>query len=171
MYFGYPRAHEDDAGRAVRAGLAVVEAVTALNEDGGARNEVNLAVRVGVATGPVVVGDIVGEGAFRHFDSSDAPGFIDGPSRSPADLARGDADGRGARAGVRIRDAAGGGRSRRAQAPTGTRAARCGRAAVPARAPAAFEVHIQARPDPGRRLPVTAQAHPPAMSRACRAIS
>ncbi|MCZ7596756.1 MAG: adenylate/guanylate cyclase domain-containing protein [Gammaproteobacteria bacterium] len=63
IYFGYPRAHEDDAARAVRAGLAVVEAVTALNQGGSARNDVSLAVRVGVATGPVVVGDIVGEGA------------------------------------------------------------------------------------------------------------
>jgi class 3 adenylate cyclase/predicted ATPase len=56
VYFGYPRAHEDDAERAVRAGLAVVEAVRAI----GAADP--LEVRVGIATGLVVVGDLVGEG-------------------------------------------------------------------------------------------------------------
>ena len=63
VYFGYPRAHEDDAERAVRAGLAIVDAMTELNAGIGKRHEAELAVRVGVATGPVVVGDIVGEGA------------------------------------------------------------------------------------------------------------
>ena len=59
-YFGYPQAHEDDAERAIHAGLSVVEAVQAL--DGGA-DDVTLGVRVGIATGPVVVGDLIGEGA------------------------------------------------------------------------------------------------------------
>jgi len=59
-YFGYPRAHEDDAERALRAGLEVTDSVSTL-ETG-----VALAVRVGVATGPVVVGDIVGEGAAQE---------------------------------------------------------------------------------------------------------
>lgn len=63
VYFGYPQAHENDAERAVRAGLAVVEAMAALNAEVGARHSAVLSVRVGVATGPVVVGDIVGEGA------------------------------------------------------------------------------------------------------------
>jgi class 3 adenylate cyclase/predicted ATPase len=63
VYFGYPRAHEDDAERAVRAGLDVVRSMADLNADIGRRHEVVLAVRIGVATGPVVVGDIVGEGA------------------------------------------------------------------------------------------------------------
>ena len=58
-YFGYPRAHEDDAERAVRAGLGVVAAVSALNPQPGLR----LQVRVGIATGLVVAGDIIGEGA------------------------------------------------------------------------------------------------------------
>ena len=62
-YFGYPQAHEDDAERAVRAGLAIVDAMTALNTEIGKRHAAVLAVRIGVATGPVVVGDIVGEGA------------------------------------------------------------------------------------------------------------
>jgi len=56
VYFGYPQAHEDDAERAVRAGLALVEAV------GKLRVQEPLQVRIGVATGLVVVGDIVGAG-------------------------------------------------------------------------------------------------------------
>src|SRR5271155_2010178 len=57
-YFGYPRAHEDDAERAVQAGLKIVDAVPKIeNASGGA-----LHVRVGAATGIVVVGDLVGSG-------------------------------------------------------------------------------------------------------------
>jgi len=63
VYFGYPQAHEDDAERAVRAGLAIVQAMTNLNADIGSRYHVTLAVRIGVATGPVVIGDIIGDGA------------------------------------------------------------------------------------------------------------
>ena len=59
VYFGYPTAHEDDAERAVRAGLDVVETVSALSAQG----DVELRVRVGIATGVVLAGDIVGEGA------------------------------------------------------------------------------------------------------------
>src|SRR5499433_3039490 len=57
-YFGYPRAHEDDAERAVRAGLEIAAAVTSLQTRGTER----FAVRIGIATGLVVVGDLVGEG-------------------------------------------------------------------------------------------------------------
>ncbi len=57
-YFGYPNAHEDDAERAVRAGLAVVEAAPKLVTAVGSP----LQVRVGIATGLVVVGDLVGSG-------------------------------------------------------------------------------------------------------------
>ena len=63
VYFGYPQAHEDDAERSVRAGLDIVRSMVELNAGIGEQYEVMLAVRVGVATGPVVVGDIVGEGA------------------------------------------------------------------------------------------------------------
>lgn len=62
-YFGYPVAHEDDAERAVRAGLEIVEAVRSLDADVGRRKGATLAIRIGIATGPVVVGDVVGEGA------------------------------------------------------------------------------------------------------------
>ncbi|HET6521517.1 MAG TPA: AAA family ATPase, partial [Geminicoccaceae bacterium] len=55
-YFGWPRAHEDEAERAVRAGLSLIGAVAGLEAPGGQA----LAVRVGIATGLVVVGDLVG---------------------------------------------------------------------------------------------------------------
>src|SRR5262245_36798343 len=58
VYFGYPQAHEDDAERAVRAGLALVGAVAQLGDGAG----MALQVRVGIATGLVVVGDLLGEG-------------------------------------------------------------------------------------------------------------
>jgi class 3 adenylate cyclase/predicted ATPase len=59
-YFGYPQAQEEDAERAVRAGLALVEAVP--NGHGRAA----LQVRIGIATGLVVVGDLLGEGAAQE---------------------------------------------------------------------------------------------------------
>jgi class 3 adenylate cyclase/predicted ATPase len=55
-YFGYPQAHEDDAERAVRAGLALVDAVCRLH------TSKPLQVRIGISTGLVVVGDLVGSG-------------------------------------------------------------------------------------------------------------
>jgi class 3 adenylate cyclase/tetratricopeptide (TPR) repeat protein len=61
-YFGWPRAHEDDAERAVRAGLELAATVARLAPRAGAV----LQVRVGVATGLVVVGDLAGEGAARE---------------------------------------------------------------------------------------------------------
>jgi class 3 adenylate cyclase len=61
-YFGYPQAHEHDAERAVRAGLTLVEAVSKLATPAGAP----LQVRVGIATGLVVVGDIIGTGAAQE---------------------------------------------------------------------------------------------------------
>lgn len=57
-YFGHPSAHEDDAERAVRAGLAIVEAVAARSPELEARYGRGLAVRVGIHTGPVVVGEV-----------------------------------------------------------------------------------------------------------------
>ena len=58
VYFGYPQAHEDDAERAVRAGLEVIETIAELNERLERERSVCLAVRVGIHTGLVVVGDI-----------------------------------------------------------------------------------------------------------------
>jgi class 3 adenylate cyclase len=61
-YFGWPEAHEDDAARAVRAALAVVDAAGGLRAPGGEP----LAARVGIATGPVAAGDLPGGGEARE---------------------------------------------------------------------------------------------------------
>jgi class 3 adenylate cyclase len=60
VYFGYPRAHEDDAQRAVRAGLGMIEAVGQLNTRLAQERRVQLAMRLGIHTGLVVVGDVGG---------------------------------------------------------------------------------------------------------------
>ena len=60
VYFGYPQAHEDDAERAVRAGLQLVTAV------GDLKTHAALQTRVGIATGVVVVGDLIGSGASQE---------------------------------------------------------------------------------------------------------
>jgi TOMM system kinase/cyclase fusion protein len=60
VYFGYPRAHEDDTQRAVRAGLGMIEAVGQLNTRLAQERGVQLAVRLGIHTGLVVVGDVGG---------------------------------------------------------------------------------------------------------------
>jgi class 3 adenylate cyclase/predicted ATPase len=60
VYFGYPQAHEDDAEQAVRAGLELVVAVGAL------KTHAPLQTRVGVATGLVVVGDLIGSGSSQE---------------------------------------------------------------------------------------------------------
>jgi class 3 adenylate cyclase len=80
-YFGYPMAHEDDAERAVRAGLALVDAVKQLRP----RHDVALQVRVGIATGLVVIGDLVGEGAAREEAVvGDTPNWPPACRRSPS---------------------------------------------------------------------------------------
>src|ERR1700676_1877220 len=60
VYFGYPQAHEDDAERAVRAGLQLVTAV------GDLKTHAALQTRIGIATGLVVVGDLIGSGASQE---------------------------------------------------------------------------------------------------------
>ena len=60
IYFGYPQAHEDDAERAVRAGLELIAAV------GDLKTHAPLQTRVGIATGLVVVGDLIGSGASQE---------------------------------------------------------------------------------------------------------
>ena len=61
VYFGYPQAHEDDAERAVRAGLEIIDTVGRLYV-----KSVKLSTRVGIATGLVVVGDLIGGGAVQE---------------------------------------------------------------------------------------------------------
>ena len=62
VYFGYPQAHEDDALRAVHTGLGILEAVAALNTRLEPAKGITLAVRLGIHTGPVVVGEMGGAG-------------------------------------------------------------------------------------------------------------
>ena len=65
-YFGYPQAHEDDAERSVRAGLGIVEAIGPLNARLRRDRSLAIAVRIGIATGIVVVGDLGGEGSIEE---------------------------------------------------------------------------------------------------------
>jgi class 3 adenylate cyclase/predicted ATPase len=60
VYFGYPQAHEDDAERAVRSGLILIEGIKQLDADE------RLRVRIGIATGLVIVGDLIGAGAAQE---------------------------------------------------------------------------------------------------------
>ena len=60
IYFGYPQAHEHDAERAMRAGLELVAAVSSL------KTHAPLQTRIGIATGLVVVGDLIGSGASQE---------------------------------------------------------------------------------------------------------
>ena len=60
-YFGWPRAHEDEAERAVRAGLALVQAIARLEHQAAVR----LQARVGITTGLLMVGELIGEGAAK----------------------------------------------------------------------------------------------------------
>jgi class 3 adenylate cyclase len=61
-YFGWPRAHEDEAERAVRAGLAIIDALTGVETPAGEP----LAARIGIATGLVMVGELIGAGAAQE---------------------------------------------------------------------------------------------------------
>ncbi len=62
IYFGYPQGLEKDAERAVHAGLSVIEAMAELNDANVLNIDAELAVRIGIATGTVVVGESLGEG-------------------------------------------------------------------------------------------------------------
>jgi class 3 adenylate cyclase len=73
VYFGYPLAHEDDAQRAVRAGLGMVEALGQLNIRLERERGVHLAVRLGIHTGLVVVGDVGGGTQYPGDQCGDLP--------------------------------------------------------------------------------------------------
>lgn len=65
IYFGYPRAHDDDAERGVRAAREIINAMASLGPELGENRGIELAVRIGIHTGPVVVGEM-GTGAARQ---------------------------------------------------------------------------------------------------------
>ena len=73
VYFGYPQAHEDDARRAVHTGLAMLEAMRQLNIRLERDQHVQLAVRVGIHTGLVVVGEMGGGGRHERLALGDTP--------------------------------------------------------------------------------------------------
>src|SRR6266702_4448466 len=73
VYFGYPQAHEDDAQRAIRTGLGMVEAMGALNARLAQHYGVQLAVRIGIHTGVVVVGEMGGGSRQEQLAMGDTP--------------------------------------------------------------------------------------------------
>ena len=73
VYFGYPKAHEDDAHRAVRAALGIIDAMGTLNSDLVSEHGVQLAVRLGIHTGPVVVGEMGGGGRHEQLALGETP--------------------------------------------------------------------------------------------------
>jgi hypothetical protein len=73
VYFGYPTAHEDDARRAVHTGLGIVQAIATLNTRLVAQYGVHLAVRLGIHTGPVVVGVMGGGERHEHLALGETP--------------------------------------------------------------------------------------------------
>jgi class 3 adenylate cyclase len=73
VYVGYPTAHEDDARRAVHTGLGMVQAIATLNTRLATQYGVQLAVRVGIHTGPVVVGVMGGGGRHEHLALGETP--------------------------------------------------------------------------------------------------
>src|SRR5215475_13777298 len=73
VYFGYPQAHEDDAHRAIHTGLGIIEAIRALNTRLEHDQSLRLAVRLGMHTGLVVVGEMGGEGRYENLALGEVP--------------------------------------------------------------------------------------------------
>jgi class 3 adenylate cyclase/predicted ATPase len=73
VYFGYPQAHDDDAQRAVRAGLGILAAMDDLNQELKHAHGIQLAVRLGLHTGLVVVGAMGGQGRQEHLALGETP--------------------------------------------------------------------------------------------------
>ena len=78
VYFGYPQAHDDDAQRAVRAGLGMVEAMSQLNTRLSQERRVSLAMRLGIHTGQVVVGEIGGGAKHEQLALGETPNVAAG---------------------------------------------------------------------------------------------
>jgi class 3 adenylate cyclase/predicted ATPase len=73
IYFGYPHAHEDDAQRAIRTGLGILDAMGNLNQGLQQAKGIQLAIRIGVHTGLVVVGEMGGEGRQEQLALGEVP--------------------------------------------------------------------------------------------------
>lgn len=73
VYFGFPRAHENDARRAVHAGLGIVEAIARLNEEQRLGRGLRLSTRVGIHAGPVVTGEVGSGGRREHLALGQVP--------------------------------------------------------------------------------------------------
>jgi class 3 adenylate cyclase/predicted ATPase len=73
VYFGYPQAHEDEVQRAVRTGLGMLEAMGTLNARLATDKGIRLAVRIGIHTGLVVVGEMGSGGRHEHLALGDTP--------------------------------------------------------------------------------------------------
>jgi class 3 adenylate cyclase len=73
IYFGFPRAHEDDAQRAVRAGLEIVDAMPELNAHLASQVGMQVATRIGIYTGRVVAGDMGGGSRIEQLAVGDTP--------------------------------------------------------------------------------------------------
>ena len=73
VYFGYPQAHEDDAQRAIRAGLSILDAMGTLNTRLERAKGMRLAVRIGIHTGPVVVGTMGSGGRHEQLALGETP--------------------------------------------------------------------------------------------------
>jgi class 3 adenylate cyclase/predicted ATPase len=73
VYFGYPQAHEDDAQRAVRTGLGILATMGDLNQGLQQDKGIQLAIRVGIHTGLVVVGEMGGEGRYENLALGEVP--------------------------------------------------------------------------------------------------
>jgi len=73
VYFGYPRAHEDDAQRAIRGGLGILQNLTRLNQQLAIQQRPEIAVRIGIHTGSVVVGEVGGNLRTENLAIGDTP--------------------------------------------------------------------------------------------------
>src|SRR3989449_6613270 len=73
VYFGYPQAHEDDAHRAVRTGLGILAAMGDLNQGLQQTKGIQLAIRIGIHTGLVVVGEMGSSGRQEQLALGEPP--------------------------------------------------------------------------------------------------
>ncbi len=73
VYFGWPQAHEDDAQRSIHAGLGIIDAMATLNTQLAQDKGVRLTLRIGIHTGPVVIGEMGGGGRYEQLALGETP--------------------------------------------------------------------------------------------------